>query len=122
MLEIPPSLVSEGAEFRIVLLGYVSKEIALLPSKEFYEITLTPASKLIREVRVKTPKENLSSLTLPLALARKIPMLGGEADVIKAFQFMPGVAGGSEGSSALCPRWKSRSKFVFTRSNPTVLC
>ncbi len=113
MLEIPPSLVSEGAEFRIVLLGYVSKEIALLPSKEFYEITLTPASKLIREVRVKTPKENLSSLTLPLALARKIPMLGGEADVIKAFQFMPGVAGGSEGSSALYVRGGSPDQNLF---------
>ena len=105
MLTFNTKQLTEGLLMRFVALGYQTKEVSLVPNQDYYEIILSPRTKVVKEVTVKASKDNLSSLNLPLALARKIPMLGGEADVIKAFQFMPGVASGGEGSSALPLAW-----------------
>ena len=113
MLTINTKQRTEGLLLRFVALGYQTKELALIPNQDYYEIILSPRTKVVREITVKAPKDNLSSLNLPIALARKIPMLGGEADVIKAFQLMPGVANGGEGSSALYVRGGSPDQNLF---------
>ena len=46
----------------------------------------------------------MSKITVPVAQIKKIPMLLGEVDVLKALQFLPGVQSGGEGQNALIVR------------------
>jgi CarboxypepD_reg-like domain/TonB-dependent Receptor Plug Domain len=46
----------------------------------------------------------MSKITVPIAQIKKIPMLLGEVDVLKALQFLPGVQSGGEGQNALIVR------------------
>ena len=46
----------------------------------------------------------MSKITVPVAQIKKIPMLLGEVDVLKALQFLPGVQSGGEGQNALVVR------------------
>lgn len=61
--------------------------------------------------RVKKPEIGL--IELPVKQLKQIPMIGGEADVIKAFQLMPGIQGGKEGTSGLYVRGGSPDQNLF---------
>lgn len=93
--------------------GFQKVVLQLSTSQSYHLIDLQEREQDVKEVYVKAPKENLSSLILSLEKARNIPMLGGEPDVIKAFQYLPGVAAGSEGSSALYVRGGSPDQNLF---------
>ena len=43
----------------------------------------------------------MSTLQIPVSQLRQLPALLGEPDVLRAFQLMPGVQSGREGSGAL---------------------
>ncbi|MDQ3394980.1 MAG: TonB-dependent receptor, partial [Bacteroidota bacterium] len=47
---------------------------------------------------------NTNIVTLPLERMKEMPALVGEVDIIKSFQFMPGIQGGKEGTSGLFVR------------------
>jgi len=97
-------LFAAGFEKAIVLLDF---------NKDFQVLELRERSQEVKEVLVKARKENLSAMQLSLTQAQKIPMLGGEPDVIKAFQYLPGVSAGTEGSSALYVRGGSPDQNLF---------
>lgn len=101
---IQVQLFAVGFEKAIVLLDF---------NKDFQVLELRERSQEVKEVLVKARKENLSAMQLPLTQAQKIPMLGGEPDVIKAFQYLPGVSAGTEGSSALYVRGGSPDQNLF---------
>lgn len=63
------------------------------------------------------PIPELGTFVLPIKLLKQIPMLGGEPDVIKAFQLMPGVSGGKEGTSGLYVRGGSPDQNLFLLDN-----
>ena len=46
----------------------------------------------------------MSAIEVPISQIKNIPALGGEVDVIKALQLLPGVQSGSEGSTGLYVR------------------
>lgn len=56
-------------------------------------------------------------IDIPISVLKKMPMLGGEADIIKAFQLMPGVQGGKEGTSGLYVRGGSPDQNLFLLDN-----
>ncbi|MBN2890342.1 MAG: TonB-dependent receptor [Bacteroidales bacterium] len=63
----------------------------------------------IKEVIISTNKQILNNsemgtTTLPVSQVKLMPALGGESDILKAIQMMPGVQGGTEGSSGLYVR------------------
>lgn len=87
-------------------------------SDTFVNLYLSTNSKWIQEIVVKSPpKSELGILNMPIKELKRIPMLGGEADVIKAFQLMPGVSGGKEGTSGLYVRGGSPDQNLFLLDN-----
>jgi hypothetical protein len=59
-------------------------------------------------------------VNLPIDRLRSIPMLGGEADVLKALAFTPGVATGTEGSNALYVRGGTPDQNLILLDGATV--
>ena len=68
------------------------------------------AGETLSEARVVAQKDAgiqstyLGAVDIPLVQIRNTPVLFGEADVLKVLQMMPGVQGGSEGSTGLYVR------------------
>ncbi|GAB3832701.1 TonB-dependent receptor [Hymenobacter jeollabukensis] len=92
-------------------LGY-ARRVAVLPARQSaaYSFALAPNTELA-EVRIRgaadAPLERrveMSTLQIPVAQLKQLPALLGEADVLRAFQLMPGVQAGREGSGALYVR------------------
>ncbi|TYZ06089.1 TonB-dependent receptor [Hymenobacter lutimineralis] len=72
---------------------------SLVTSNELGEVRVSGAADVPLERRVE-----MSTLQIPVAQLRKLPALLGEPDVLRAFQLMPGVQAGREGSGALYVR------------------
>lgn len=58
-------------------------------------------------------RNEISKLDIPLHQVKSLPSLTGEADVIKAFQLMPGVQSGSEGNNGLYVRGGTPDQNLF---------
>lgn len=73
----------------------------------------------IEEVTVKATMnqsiddQNIGEINVPLEQLKNIPNLTGEPDVIKAYQLMPGVQGGAEGTSGLFVRGGTPDQNLF---------
>lgn len=52
----------------------------------------------------QTSRTQMSAIELPVSTIKSLPALLGEVDVVKAIQLLPGVQGGSEGSSGIYVR------------------
>ena len=68
----------------------------------------------------RTPQEEIhnstqmSTVKIPIEDIKYIPSIGGESDVIKVIQLLPGVQKGGEGGTGLYIRGRCGSKFGFT--------
>jgi outer membrane receptor for ferrienterochelin and colicin len=71
----------------------------LTPNNELDEVQVRGAADAPLERRVE-----MSTLQIPVGQLRQLPALLGEPDVLRAFQLMPGVQAGREGSGALYVR------------------
>ncbi|PJJ58829.1 TonB-dependent receptor [Hymenobacter chitinivorans] len=76
-----------------------TRSFALTADNELAEVRVLAAPEAPLERRVE-----MSTLQIPVAQLRKLPALLGEPDVLRAFQLMPGVQAGREGSGALYVR------------------
>ena len=72
---------------------------SLVTSNELSEVRVSGASDVLLERRVE-----MSTLQIPVRQLKQLPALLGEPDVLRAFQLMPGVQAGREGSGALYVR------------------
>ena len=82
----------------------------LLDKDTVLHFTLRPSTRL-EEVTVvghqslNSPHSaQMSAVEVPIAQIRNIPAIGGEVDVLKAIQLLPGVQSGSEGSAGIYVR------------------
>lgn len=73
--------------------------IRLTPGKYLDEVVVT-ANKLDPIEK----RNEISTLSIPMKQIELLPAFGGERDIIKAYQLMPGVQSGTEGSSGLLVR------------------
>lgn len=102
--------------------GYKKKIVTFLPAND-QQISIELNSTLfqaIDEVEIiaqRRQNQDIGVIDIPISQLKKIPMLGGEPDVIKAFQLMPGVAGGTEGTSGLYVRGGSPDQNLFLLDN-----
>lgn len=97
----------------ISYLGYetVTEAISALENQKM-NIPLLSQSLKLNEVELVARKKNLpiqertemSTVSIPIKNVKMMPALGGESDILKALQLMPGVQSGSEGSSGLYVR------------------
>ncbi len=71
----------------------------LRPSTRLEEVTV------IGHQSINSPHSaQMSAVEVPIAQIRNIPAIGGEVDVLKAIQLLPGVQSGSEGSAGIYVR------------------
>lgn len=96
----------------ISYLGYTSLREKIFPTEDqINNFSLLSENFLLEEVELVGTKElsiekrnEIGVLTIPIKQLEKMPALGGEVDLIKALQLMPGVQSGNEGSSGLYVR------------------
>ncbi|MFP5471937.1 MAG: carboxypeptidase-like regulatory domain-containing protein, partial [Bacteroidia bacterium] len=96
----------------VLIISYVSyqpqKISFVLNENKSYNIKLTSLSTL-DEVLVTAEKpiekrNEMSVVSIPIKQIEMLPTLGGESDILKAIQLMPGVQSGNEGSTGLYVR------------------
>ena len=81
-------------------------------------VELSP-SALLKEVVVRDERptdaksSQMSAITIPVESIKSVPVLFGEADVMKAVQLMPGVQSGTEGSSGMYVRGGGPDENLF---------
>jgi len=97
-------------DLTVSFVGYATKSIAIEKvGSEPMSILLTTANNELSEVVVKAPtrileKAQMGTLELNTQQIKSIPQIMGEADVLKALQLLPGVQGGTEGSTGIYVR------------------
>jgi hypothetical protein len=98
-------------KLNISYVGYQNQEIEIdLKGDISMNFTLNSADNL-QTVEVSSKKDDrienrvqMSQTTVSIAMVKKVPVLFGEADILKVLQLMPGVQGGDDGTSGLYVR------------------
>jgi hypothetical protein len=103
---------TEGVTYlRISYIGYQTERITLnIRGDTSLNIKLSTKNTL-QAVEVNAQKQNriedrvqMSQVTIPIEQIKRMPMILGEADVLKSLQFLPGVKAGTEGTAGLYVR------------------
>ncbi len=106
-LTLPPDSIDLSVSF----VGYSAFTTKMLLKSDIHlTIELDPSIQLA-EVIIRDKKSDemvkstqMSLIDMPITQIKALPVLLGEADVLKSLQLMPGVQSGSEGSSGLYVR------------------
>ena len=106
------SLKTDTAYLRVSYLGYNTLYYLLKNKKEStHQFLLTPATSSLSEIKVigikDIPIEQstiMGLISIPINQIKKLPSIGGETDVLKTLQLLPGVQSGNEGSTGLFVR------------------
>jgi len=109
-------------------LGYVAKEITINIKEDVtLGISLSPGTEELHEVTVSSVKKNRNIISTQMGTERllskdikKVPVLMGEADLIKVLQLMPGVQATSEGSSGFSVRGGNPDQNLILLDEATV--
>ncbi|MES2727000.1 MAG: TonB-dependent receptor [Bacteroidota bacterium] len=96
----------------ISYIGYVSQEININTSNTTnLKINLVEKKNELKQVNVQAKKENdkvqsteIGIIHIPIKSIANIPVIGGERDIIKVLQLMPGIKRGHDGSTGMFVR------------------
>jgi len=105
------TLPTSSFELAVSYMGYETQHFQLnLNSDTTINIEMLPTSDELEEITVFGNHENkvedtqMSMVDMPLQKIKKIPVIFGEADVLKVIQLLPGVQAGVEGTSGIYVR------------------
>lgn len=105
---------------QVTYMGYLPQTIDLeLATDTTINIALQPKSDEIEEITVFGSQTNqventqMSLIDIPLQKLKKVPVIFGEADVLKVIQLLPGVQAGVEGTSGIYVRGGSLDQNLF---------
>jgi hypothetical protein len=97
-------------------IGYKSKQVAGASISPL-TIRLSPLSSTIDEVTITAQRQNnamgLSMVSIAPSELQTIPLILGENDILKAYQLMPGVQGGTEGTAGMMVRGSDPSQNLY---------
>lgn len=94
---------------RCSMLGYVARTDTLtLTANAVHDFALVPDSYQLGDVEVTGNRKVGGQLTLGQKEIQLIPVLGGEPDVLKSLQYLPGVISGNEGTNNISVRGNSQ--------------
>ncbi len=93
--------------FRFALASNREINVRLAPSVQLNEVTITA------ERTGDTRSSQMSATQMTMEKIKSVPVLFGEADIIKALQLMPGVQSGSEGNSGMYVRGGGPDENLF---------
>jgi outer membrane receptor for ferrienterochelin and colicin len=115
-LTSPVGAITIGASY----IGYNTREISLNLQKDtVINLALGLSSKEINEITVIGNKVNkveatqMSVIDVPIQKLQSIPVILGEADIMKVIQLLPGVKGGTEGTSGIYVRGGGPDQNLF---------
>lgn len=100
----------DSTTLQISYTGYTSQIFKVFSSENIiqdFELELGQQLDEIEIVAFEIPIDQTTEMSLikiPMNQIKSLPAIGGESDVMKAIQLMPGVQSGSEGSSGLYVR------------------
>lgn len=106
------NVVSDTSVLTVSYIGYISKEIRLLPNYDLdhLEIFLNSGANQISEITVTAQKKEqimkqsgISKIGMTTEVASILPSTG-EKDIFRSLQLLPGVSGSNESSSGLFVR------------------
>ena len=112
------TIPSSKREVVVRYVGYNDFAVTLDSLKsQSIDVSLSPASKTLKEVEIKATKSNdnittaeVSAIKLDIKQLEKIPVLFGEKDILKTIQLLPGVQPASEGNSGFYVRGSSNDQ------------
>ncbi len=115
-------------EIAVRYVGYEDYSVTLDSMKsQSINVSLSPASKTLKEVEVKATKSNenittsqVSAIKLDIKQLEKIPVLFGEKDILKTIQLLPGVQPASEGNAGYYVRGGSNDQNLILLDEATV--
>jgi len=113
------TLKSDSVTLRISFVGYRTiNEPMLLKRNEKRNYDLQPTIELgavtVKGERVDNAKSSqISAVQVPIERIKQVPVLFGEADLVKALQLLPGVQSGSEGGSGFYVRGGGPDENLF---------
>lgn len=105
------SLKQGKIKLKCAYVGYEEKLIEFVLNKDTLINIQLNQGLTLQEVEIVSSREErierstrMSTIDVPIEQIKKVPALFGEVDVLKALQLLPGVNGGSEGTSGLYVR------------------
>ena len=113
------TLKSDSVRLRVSYVGYkpIFEDILLKSNiKRQYQMTASVELKtvVVQGERIDNAKSSqISAVQVPIEQLKSVPVLFGEADLIKALQLMPGVQSGSEGNSGFYVRGGGPDENLF---------
>ncbi len=113
------TLKSDSASLRISYMGYktVTEDLLLKGNiKRNYKLisSLELKTVVVRGERIDNAKSSqMSAVQIPIERLKAVPVLFGEADIVKALQLLPGVQSGSEGNSGFYVRGGGPDENLF---------
>jgi len=102
---------ADTIRLQVSFVGYIQDTIKVLPDANLKIDFELISDIVIEEVTVKAPrpltydrKKEMSTISVPVSKVIVLPALGGESDILKTLQLMPGIQSGNEASSGLYVR------------------
>lgn len=87
------------------MLGYITQIDTLnLVSNKVLDFALKPDNYLLQSVEVLGSQKHSGQLSLTQKDIQALPMIGGEPDLMKSLQYLPGVVSGNEGANNISVR------------------
>ncbi len=113
------TLKSDSVMLRFTFVGYEPRYDTLLLDRNREVHAELRQSVTLEEVTITaertgdTRSSQMSATVMPMEKIKSVPVLFGEADIIKALQLMPGVQSGSEGNSGMYVRGGGPDENLF---------
>ncbi len=118
-IELPKN---NSIKLEISYVGYSTQTLEInLSENKAINITLSPT--VLNQVEIKDARNSVirhGEITIPIEKLKAIPSLAGEADIIKALSFLPGIATGIEGTSGLFVRGGTPDQNLILLDGATV--
>lgn len=90
---------------RCSILGYITQTDTInISSSRVLNFALKPDNYLLQDVEVVADRKHSGQFRLSQRDIQALPVVGGEPDLMKSLQFLPGVASGNEGANNISVR------------------
>ena len=110
----PKRVKGDSATVKITFLGFgvISKTFPKTENQQF-DLALSPTEQQLKIVEVSETKNveqkelestQMSAITVPIKQIMRLPSIGGEVDIVRVMQLLPGVSGGVEGTTGMFVR------------------
>ncbi|MDA3927805.1 MAG: TonB-dependent receptor [Prolixibacteraceae bacterium] len=114
------SLKSGTIELAVSYLGYYTNKLTIdILNDTVFNLALTPKNDELEEVVIvgnrieQIEQSQMSMINVPVQKLENVPVILGEADILKVIQMLPGVHAGTEGTSSIYVRGGGPDQNLF---------